>query len=288
MSFIAALLALILDQWLRHMEPMRGPRWLHAYAEAFEPLSRSTDPVRATGGALFIVLVPAVVALFLGDVLTHIWAGLGFVYAVILFLFCLGPKDLHDEVQLYIDAVQAGDETRATALAAELLSDPVPTDPAERTEAVTQAVLMEANERQFGVLFWFAALGPAGALLYRSADVLRREPGEKVSAEFHTAAARLHGVLAWLPAHLTAVGYALAGSFEDAVSDLRTYYSTCTLRFFQVSNDVLMCTGLGALRAATGQEAGVVRLKSALGLVRRTLFIWLVIYALITLFGWSW
>lgn len=287
MSFIAALLALILDQWLRHLEPMRGPRWLHAYAEAFEPLSRSTDPVRATAGALFIVLVPAVVALFLGDVLTHIWAGLGFVYAVALFLFCLGPKDLHDEVQHYIDAVQSGDEARASELAAELLPE-VPADPAERTEAVTRALLMEANERQFGVLFWFAALGPAGALLYRSADVLRREPGDKVSAEFHTAAARLHGVLAWLPAHLTAVGYALAGSFEDAVSDLRSYYSTCNLHFFQVSNDVLLCTGLGALRAAAGQEAGVVRLKSALGLVRRTLFIWLVIYALITLFGWSW
>ncbi len=287
MSFIAALLALILDQWLRHLEPMRGPRWLHAYAEAFEPLSRSTDPVRATAGALFIVLVPAVVALFLGDVLTHIWAGLGFVYAVALFLFCLGPKDLHDEVQHYIDAVQSGDEARASELAAELLPG-VPADPAERTEAVTRALLMEANERQFGVLFWFAALGPAGALLYRSADVLRREPGDKVSAEFHTAAARLHGVLAWLPAHLTAVGYALAGSFEDAVSDLRSYYSTCNLHFFQVSNDVLLCTGLGALRAAAGQEAGVVRLKSALGLVRRTLFIWLVIYALITLFGWSW
>lgn len=288
MSFLASLLALILDQWLRHLEHLRGPRWLHAYAEAFEPLSRSTDSVRATAGALFIVLVPAVIALFLGDVLTHIWAGLGFVFAVAVFLFCLGPNDLHDEVDLYIDAVQAGDETRAAALAAALLQEPVPTNATERTEAMTRAVLMEANERQFAVLFWFAVLGPAGALLYRSADVLRREPAKGVSEEFHTAATRMHGVLAWIPAHLTALGYALAGSFEDAVSDLRAYYSTCTVHFFQVNNDVLMCTGLGALRAAAGQEAGIARLKSALGLVRRTLFIWLVIYALITLFGWSW
>lgn len=288
MSFLAALLALILDQWLRHLEPVRGPRWLHAYAEAFEPFARSADPARATAGALFIVLIPAVIALFLGDVLTHIWAGFGFVYAVVLFLFCLGPKDLHAETELYIEAVQVGDEPRAAALAAGLLHGSAPKDPTERTEAVTRAVLREANERQFAVLFWFALLGPAGALLYRSADVLRRDPGAKASGEFRTAAGRMHGVLAWLPAHLTAMGYALAGSFEDAVSDLRSYYSSCNLHFFQVSNDVLMCTGLGALRAATGQEAGVARLKSALGLVRRTLFIWLVIYALITLFGWSW
>ena len=288
MSFLAALLALILDQWLRHLEPVRGPRWLHAYAEAFEPFTRSADAVRATAGALFIVLIPAVIVLFLGDVLTHIWEGLGFAYAVVLLLFCLGPKDLHEQANLYIEAVQAGDETQAAALAAELLQETVPQDPTERTEAVTRAILREANERQFAVLFWFAALGPAGALLYRSADVLRRDPGKSATAEFRTATSRMHGVLAWLPAHLTAMGYALAGSFEDAVSDLRSYYSTCDLHFFQVSNDVLMCTGLGALRAATGQEAGMARLKSALGLVRRTLFIWLVIYALITLFGWSW
>ena len=288
MSFLAALLALILDQWLRHLEPLRGPRWLHAYVEAFESLTRSTDSVRATAGALFIVLVPAVISLFMGDVLTHIWAGLGFVFAVAVFLFCLGPADLHDEAEHYIDAVQAGDEGRAAAFAAALLQGQPPVAATERTEAVTRAVLMEANERQFAVLFWFAALGPAGALLYRSADMLRREPGRNASGEFLTAVTRLHGVLAWLPAHLTAMGYALAGSFEDAVSDLRAYYSSCTLSFFQVNNDVLMCTGLGALRAAAGQEAGVARLKSALGLVRRTLFIWLVIYALITLFGWSW
>lgn len=288
MSFLAALLALLLDQWLRHLEPVRGPRWLHAYAEAFEPFTRSADTVRATAGALFIVLIPAVIALFLGDVLTHLWAGLGFAYAVVLLLFCLGPKDLHDEIDLYIEAVQAGDEAQAATLAAGFLQEPAPQDPTERTEAVTRAILREANERQFAVLFWFAALGPAGALLYRSADVLRRDPGKSATAEFRTAAGRMHGVLAWLPAHLTAMGYALAGSFEDAVSDLRSYYSTCDLHFFQVSNDVLMCTGLGALRAATGQEAGMARLKSALGLVRRTLFIWLVIYALITLFGWSW
>jgi membrane protein required for beta-lactamase induction len=288
MSFLAAFLALILDQFLRHLEPWRGTRWLHAYAEAFEPLARSTDATRATLATLFIVIVPAVVALFLGDVLDHIWLGLGFVYAVLVFLFCLGPKDLHDEALLYIDAAQAGDDARAKTLAADILEGAVPADPAERTEAVTRALLREANERQFGVLFWFAALGPAGAILYRSADALRRAPGREVSPEFLTAVARLHGVLAWIPAHLTALGYALAGSFEDAVSDLRGYYNTCTLHFFQVSNDVLMCAGLGALRAAAGQETGIVRLKSALALIRHTLFIWMAIYALITLLGWSW
>lgn len=288
MSFLAALFALLLDQVLRHLEPVRDARWFRAYAETFSSLLRSAEPGRAASGAVLTVLVPAVVALFLGDVLNHMWEGFGFVFAAVVFWFCLGPRDLHHQVQGYIDAVQAGDEARAAAVAAEVLEVAPPASPTERTQAVTQKVFKEANVRQFGVLFWFGVLGPAGAVLYRCADLLKRRPTPGESSEAGATAARLLGVLDWIPAHLTALGYALAGSFEDAVSDLRAYYRDCTLHFFQVSDDVLVFSGLGAVRATAAEETGITRLKSALGLVRRTLIIWVAVYALVTLFGFSW
>lgn len=288
MSFLAALFALLLDQVLRHLEPVRDARWFRAYAETFSSLLRSAEPGRAASGAVLTVLVPAVVALFLGDVLNHMWEGFGFVFAAVVFWFCLGPRDLHHQVQGYIDAVQAGDEARAAAVAAEVLEVAPPVSPTERTQAVTQKVFKEANARQFGVLFWFGVLGPAGAVLYRCADLLKRRPAPGETAEAGATAARLLGVLDWIPAHLTALGYALAGSFEDAVSDLRAYYRGCTLHFFQVSDDVLVFSGLGAVRATAAEETGITRLKSALGLVRRTLIIWVAVYALVTLFGFSW
>ncbi|MGH8283343.1 MAG: hypothetical protein ACRESE_05800, partial [Gammaproteobacteria bacterium] len=65
------------------------------------------------------------------------------------------------------------------------------------------------------------------------------------------------------------------------------FYGNSTLRFFQVDEEVLVCTGLGALRASA-EESGTTRLRSALLLVRRTLIIWMVVYALITLIGWAW
>ncbi|HEX7965594.1 MAG TPA: regulatory signaling modulator protein AmpE [Gammaproteobacteria bacterium] len=288
MSFLAVLFALLLDQAARQLERLRDARWFNAYAEAFAGLARNADPVRATAGALLIVLVPAVVALFLGDLLSHIWEGFGFVFAAAVFWFCLGPKDLHDQVDAYIEAAQAGDEVRAERLAAELLQTEPPADAAERTRAVTQCVFREANARQFGVLFWFGILGPGGAVLYRCADLMQRRPLPDLSPETYAAAARLLGVLDWIPAHLTAIGYALAGSFEDAVSDLKAYYHACSLRFFQVSGDVLVFTGLGAVRGTVGEETGLTRLKSSLGLVRRTLIIWVVVYALFSIFQWSW
>ena len=91
MSFLAALFALLLDQVLRHLEPVRDARWFHAYSETFTRLVHNADPARATAGALLIVLVPAVVAIVLGDLLTHIWEGFGFLFAAAVFWFCLGP-----------------------------------------------------------------------------------------------------------------------------------------------------------------------------------------------------
>lgn len=288
MSFLAVLFALLLDQVLRHLEPLRDARWFRAYSEAFTGMVHSTDSTRASAGALLIVLVPAVVAVILGDLLNDMWDGFGFLFSAAVFWFCLGPRDLHAQGQSYIEALQAGDEARASAVAAEILDAAPPAAVTERTQAVTQRVFKEANARQFGVLFWFGILGPGGAVLYRCADFLKRRPVPGASVEAVATAARLLGVLDWIPAHLTALGYALAGSFEDAVSDLRAYYHDCRLHFFQVSDDVLVFTGLGAVRGTGGEEGGVTRLKSALGLVRRTLLIWLVIYALFSIFEWSW
>lgn len=288
MSFLAILLSLLLDQWLRHLESMRGPRWFHAYFEGLGFLAHRVGVWRAALGALMIVLVPTVVVLFLGHLLDRVWDVLGLGFAVLILLLTLGPKDLHAEARAYIDATQSGNADQADRLARELLGAPLPVDSAARANALTCAVLSSANDRLFGVLFWFAVLGPAGAVLFRSADFLRTPPQDEIrSPDFCEAVDRLYGILAWVPAHLTALAYALAGSFEDAIAGLKTFYSGCTARFFQVNNDVLVCVGLAALHGSS-EESGTQQLHASLMLVRRALIIWLVVYALITLFGWSW
>ncbi|HET7395492.1 MAG TPA: regulatory signaling modulator protein AmpE [Gammaproteobacteria bacterium] len=288
MSFVAMLLALLLDQGLRHLEPIRGPRWFHSYLESLPGLTRPVEFWRASAAVLVTVLVPTIVVLFLGHLLAHLWGLFGFLFAIAVLLFTLGPRDLSSEAHAYMDAVRASDESRALELARKLLGTEPPADSTARTEAVTRAVLAVANDRLFGVLLWFALLGPAGAVLYRCTQFLNvAVQASGASPQFKAATLRLYGILAWLPAHLAALGYALAGSFEDAVSDLRSYYHTCGAQFFQMNSDVLVCAGLGALRGVD-EDAGIGRMRSALALVQRTLIIWLVIYGLITLFGLAW
>lgn len=286
MNFLAVLISLLLDLALRKHEDLRGPRWFRAYFESLAFLAQASDYWRASFGVLVIVLVPAIVTLFVGHLLYQIWGGFGFAFALLILLLTLGPRDLHAQASEYLEAVRSGETDEAERVARELLRAQPPADTQACSEAITHIVFSEANDRLFGMLFWFALLGPAGAVLYRSTDFLRRLPAEEVrSAEFVQAVGRLHGLLAWIPAHLAALGYAFAGSFENAVSEVRTFYANCTLRFYQVSDDLLACAGLGALRAGS-VENGTERLRAALVLVRRALIIWMVVYALITLVGW--
>lgn len=286
MNFFALLVGLLLDLTLRKYEYLRGPRWFRAYYESLAFLAQAGSFWRATFGVLVIVLVPTIVTLFIGHLLYSIWSGFGFAFALLILLLTLGPRDLHAETGEYLDAVRAGDAELARDNARELLHAQPPTDSSACAEAIARVVFSEANDRLFGVFFWFALLGPAGAVLYRSSDFLRRLPAEEVrSNEFVQAVARMHGLLAWIPAHLAALGYALTGSFENAVSAVRAFYANCTLRYYQVSDDLLVCAGIGALRSDR-EENGSERLRSALVLVRRTLIIWMVVYALVTLIFW--
>jgi membrane protein required for beta-lactamase induction len=135
-----------------------------------------------------------------------------------LFLFlCLGPRDLADDVQRLRAARSAGDSATVSRLSATLQMGP---EPDADHRSLLGALFIQSHERLFGMLWWFLAAGPAGAVFYRLASRL------PTLVEDHAApAARLantmHSVLAWVPARLTALLYALAGSMDDALADWR-------------------------------------------------------------------
>jgi membrane protein required for beta-lactamase induction len=127
---------------------------------------------------------------------------------------CLGPRDLADDVQRLRAARSAGDSAAVARLTRLLQSGPAP-DADHRS--LLGALFIQSHERRFGVLLWFLAAGPAGAVLYRIASRLPAalDPG------FDEAQARgatlLHALLAWLPARGAALLFGLAGSLDDAL-----------------------------------------------------------------------
>jgi membrane protein required for beta-lactamase induction len=197
----------------------------------------------------------------------------------------------------YAAALEGDDEQRRAWRAKAITEREAPPGSAR---AVEDAIFVQANNRIFGVILWFMLLGPSGAWLFRMTDLLRRravfEGGRArdltgTEPQYVHAVQRVHGVLAWLPARLLAIGYALAGSFEDAVSDWRTYYQNCSERFFEVNDAVLACAGAGALRtrafAPDADGTGAEGVRGAMRLVNRTLIVWLTAIALLTVVGWA-
>jgi adenosylcobinamide-phosphate synthase len=83
--------------------------------------------------------------------------------------------------------------------------------------------LQLAHKHVFGVFFWFVLLpGPVGPILFRLAEYLARRwnrpPAGALPADrFGVFARRAFAWIDWLPARLTALGFAIVGDFEGAI-----------------------------------------------------------------------
>lgn len=299
MKFIALLLGLIIERLFTNVFHLGELRLLDRYFDAGLACVSKLGGWPGVAVALLVVLIPVAPVAFVAVVFTDIlWGAIYILFAVVVLLFCLGPRDLGTEVDDFVEATRDGDVERARHVARELLETDPPATSGRRALAIEEAVFVQSTNRSFGVILWFVFLGPAGAWLFRVSDLMRRralfEAGRLQAAgqprpAYVDSTLRLHGILVWLPARMTAITFALAGSFEPAVADWRDYYRDCSEHFFEVNDEVVARAGLGALgnrdaedplQVANGAEA-------AMSLVNRSLIIWIVAVAVLTAVGAS-
>lgn len=279
MALISIILSLILDRTFRHLHELRELTWFERYTHKLSGYVKNDSGwVKLTAVLALPVLAFAILQFLLFD---FFWGIFYLAFSIVTLFFCLGPACLNSDIDAYIDARSLGDDEEALHYAAVLTERPASTAPDQQTNDVIRAILSAANERIFSVLFWFVLLGPLGAMLYRlSSNICKQD--QEYSALLGTAAL-LHAGMAWAPARLLAIGYALTGHFDGAVHAYRNRPAEDDLR---LSNyDVLVNTGLGALyqQEVTDEISGV---RSARGLVLRSILIWIAMLALLTLGGW--
>ncbi len=214
MSLLAMLLALIAERLsspYRHAEVARG--------HIAQVLRERLPQVWArTSLMLLFLLLPALLVELLRESIAFV--PLRLLYDAALLFACLGPRDLSDDIRLLRKARTRGDSAEVARLGAQLQTGPTP-DADHRS--LIGALFIQSHERVFGMFWWFLVAGPAGAVLYRCASRLpallgdpaqtHAEFGAPLGAQF---AQKVHAVLAWLPARLTAALFGLAGSFDDA------------------------------------------------------------------------
>ncbi len=157
--------------------------------------------------------------------------------------------------------------------------------------------VVDSYRHVFGTMFWFVLLpGPAGALLFRLSTILGNKWGERIGEDdqFGVFAGKLIDWLDWIPVRLTAAGFAVTGDFEDAVYCWRAQAVT----WGHHAAGILLASAAGAIgirlgdplkqdytikfrpELGIGDEADPQALKSAVGLVWRTVVLWLFVVLL--------
>lgn len=291
MNFLALIVGLAVEKLLTHLFHLREFHWLDPlFDKLFGKLGemgRTAAYVVTIVTVLLLVLPVIIIELTLSERLVYVP---GFVFSVVVLLFCLGPRDLVEEVDDYRTALAGDDRDEIAELAGELLER---RPEAGETPDIEEAVYAQANNRIFGVVFWFIVLGAAGAWLFRVLDLLRRRAIRRngiLRVEdaplYLQAILKLHGLLAWIPARLLLVGYTLAGNYDAAMQAWRSYHPLSGKVFPGADDTLLGAVGRGA--APLRDEGDVsARARIAVDLVTRTLWmIWCPALALLTLYDW--
>jgi len=303
MTLLALLIGLVVERLATQLFHLRRLRWLDRLIDlGFRQIERFANWPALIPVILLAALLILPVFLVLFSLEGRLYGMANFVLAIVVLFFSLGPKDIGEDVDEYCRAIEADDEERIVSTSKALIETDVPSDPYERIQKVEEAVCVQANNRLFAVIFWFVLFGPYGPLgawAYRVTDLIRRRAvfnasrdDDNSNAAVLSASVMLHGWLAWIPARLTAIGYAMAGSFEGALTAWRNPAENKVMPQHEQSEYLLARVGVGAMslqeiKDEGTSDRGVRGATAANGMVFRLFIIWAAVIAAMTLYGTS-
>ena len=278
MALISIILSLLLDHIFRHWHHLRDLSWFERYTRTL------SGRIKVDNGWLKLVMVlaaPVLTFVLLQFALFDLLWGIPFLLLSVPVLFyCLGPDCLVNDIDAYLDARSLGDDDEALHYASVITGRSASTSPDQQITDVTRAILSSTNERVFSILFWFVLLGPLGAVLYRFTTNISKQDND---AAMQSAAILIQSGMAWAPARLLSIGYALTGHFDGAVHAYRNRPHEDNMAL--ANYDILISTGLGALSDQKNSDE-ISPIRSARSLVTRAILIWIAVLALLTLGGW--
>jgi adenosylcobinamide-phosphate synthase len=323
MSFFAVLFALVIEQlkplprdnWVHHALVS----WVSWTGRNFD----AGRPHHAWVVWCVSVLAPGLVISGAYLALSYYSTVLALVFDVTVLYLTLGFRQFSHYFTDIRDALERGDEYEARRLLAQwrhLDASELPRT--ELMRHVIEHALLAAHRHVFGVFFWFVllstvGLGPLGAVLYRMAEFASRywtypskALGVPANERLMRVSQRMFALMDHVPARLTAFGFAVVGNFEEAINNWRRD----SVLWRHLNEGVILAAAAGAVGVqlggdaapgvtpersrtfeagptdtpgADGSTAGVPpqlgHLRSVVGLVWRSVVLWMLLVALLTL-----
>ena len=293
--------------------------------EQARPLA-STNPVRSALDGYFdnlasqfnagergqgiVAWVLAAVPLVIGVALLYYLLGMAsalfaLAFNVAVLYLMIGFRQFSGNYNGIMDALRNDDIDGARETLAQWRKQPADTlDTVEISKLAMEEGLMAAHRHVFGVMFWFVAIpGPAGAVLYWVAAILNDSWGQREgeeSIDFGGFARQAFYVLDWIPSRLTAMTFAIVGNFSDAIHCWRNQSNA----WGNLEQGIVLSAGAGALGVRLGEavhengtvifrpelglgdEVDVNHMASGVGLVWRSVLVWIGLIALVTFITW--
>lgn len=285
MTLISIIICLFTERFLNELSTARNYAWYKIYSAQ---LIKTTKFLSSKTVVLLIVLpVPLIVAFvdykFIQNPI------LQFLFATTLLLLSMGPKPFYEITKDFCNTYKKEETDVAQWLASKLLNRDLTTEEQENLAfTFVRSLFIIANDRILGPIFWFIILGPMGALFFRLSSELRYlcKRNEAFIA-IKPAANLLHAILNWIPARLTAFGYAAMGNFVTAINHCKKDENIIQNLSLKNNQRILYSAGIGALEK-TGDKSSFSHADviQTLSLIRRSYALLLGILALLTLAGW--
>ena len=304
MTLFSLIFALLLERWRSSGHCNRA---VVIFQSAADALGRYFNTgVRHHGiAAWFAAVLPIVVAVgWIYYFLYSLSPILACAWNVVILYFTMGFRQLNESFTEVKVALKNGDVLLARRLLKALSGRVTERDDLSSQQIARVAIeigLIYSHRYLFAIIICFVVLpGPLGPVLYRIADLLNERWGGRTDA-LGAFAEKAFEIIDWLPARCTAMSFAIAGNFEDAVYCWRAQAASWTNQ----NQGIILASGAGALgvclgdslrephgefyrpELGVGEEADMDFMQSTTGLVWRSLVLWLLLLLLLEIASWA-
>jgi len=248
-AFLVILIVLIMQRLTHIVHRGDLPRWLSTIFKQLQrlekrPLFEKSVYAQVLGMLILLPLVLGIFSFFLSR--TNILVT--FCFGLIVLWYCLGDSQFK----------QCG-----------------------KTQGIN-ALFISTYTHVFAIIFWFIILGPVGAALYYSVNVLLAyfEQQEVKSANHIQVILKIRALLDWVPVRLLGLTFALVGHFFMATSDWLKHL----VGGLELNQNLVAEFGKKAINLKVNNLKE--QKEHALFLIERALWLWLIVLSIITLVLW--
>lgn len=234
--------------------------------------------------ALIFILLPIIVIVGVIDVALRGWLFhiLEIIFSVIVLYYCLMRGFIQQQISQYLTALKADDEQAAFLYASQALDFETVDNVSNLKRTVSVALLKHALISYFSILFWFAILGPVGAVMYDVvARVNSRSDDKNLKITFSRESRFFQNLLDWIPSRLLGLSFALVGHFGAGFG---CFWQNFVANINQV-REYIVKVGFAALELDLNktENASADENQAFYNLIKHALIIWVVVIALFTI-----